>query len=72
MCIREFLIFVLVVFGGTGPPVGPVGPTDMIFPPTAPVGLGQIHDPPIKAPIRDVLFFAFLTSDDPKKVFFDC
>jgi hypothetical protein len=32
----------------------------MLFPPKAPMGLGQVDDPPILAPIRDMLFFWLL------------
>ena len=44
----------LVVLEGPGPPAGPPGPPGMIFPPKAPMGLGQIDDPPVLAPIPDI------------------
>ncbi len=49
--------FGLVVFGDPAPPAGPPGPPGMRFPPKAPMGLGQIDDPQILAPIRNIRFF---------------
>ncbi len=54
--LREFYVF-LVVLGGLGPPAGPAGPPGMLFPPRVPMGLGQIDDPPLLAPIRDISIF---------------
>ena len=52
-----FVLFLVVVFGGPGPPAGPPGPPGMLFPPKAPMGLDQIDDPPLLALIRDILIF---------------
>ena len=56
VCVTRFYLF-SCGFGGPGPPAGPPGTPGTLFPPKAPMGLGQIDDPLILAPIRDILIF---------------
>ena len=58
-------MFSLVVLGGLGSPADSPGPPGMLFLPKAPMGLGQIDDPPNIVSIRDIFTFSFVLEFTP-------